>query len=318
MAADVLEIRKAVADEESLEHAERNAILDGEHADRANVRRRIDTLMEQTVLSRCVRGYAGSSQELAAYKDIGRQYLEFYISEYAEAEAFADSSIIGPLTFAQWKRIAINVCALGFAKALLKDLDLFERGRFTVEGFSLMPPTCISAEELRECFHVPETSGCPDLFDQIASCLILSEANADADYGASGAQPILVRVRDELLMPRHTRLGNPYMFLATRLAQIYRHELRRIVLEREKKFQDDLTQRLAPEYYLFGTPNVLLYRANRTLLTDIDAVVYEKETNCLYLVQLKWFAIYEDFDERENQYEKLQEKGTEWIDKVQG
>lgn len=317
VAADVLEIRKMVVDEEASEHADRNALLDGEHADRANVRQRIDTLMEQTFQSRRVGGYAGSSQELAAYKDIGRQYLEFYISEYAEAEAFADSSIIGPITFAQWKCIAINVCALGFAKALLEDLDLFERRRFTVEGFSLMPPTRVSAEELRECFHVPETSGCQDLFDQIASCLILSEVNADTDYGASGAQPILVRVRDEVLMPRYARLGNPYMFLVTRLAQVYRHELRRIVSEREKKFQDDLTQRLAPGHYLFGTPNVLLYRADRTPLTDIDAVVYEKESNCLYLIQLKWFAMYEDFEERENQYEKLREKGTEWIDKVQ-
>jgi len=318
VAADVIEIRQAVADEEALEHADRNALLDEEHADRADVLHRIDTLIKQTLQSRRTGGYAGSSQELAAYKDIGRQSLEFYVSEYVEAEAFADSSKIGPLTFAQWKSIAINVCALGFAKALLEDLDLFERGQFTVEGFSLMPPTRISAEELRECFHVPEVSGCPDLFDQISSCLILSEANIDADFGQDGAQPILVRVRDEVLLPRYTRLGNPYIFLATRLAQVYQHELRRIVSEREKKFQDDLTQRLSPQYYLFGRPNVPLYRANRTLLTDIDSVVYEKETNSLYLIQLKWFAIYEDFDERENQYEKLREKGNEWIEKVQG
>lgn len=318
LAADVLEIKKVVTDEEALEHADRNALLDGEHADRAGIRRQIDTLMEQTVRTRRVDGYAGSRQELAAYKEIGRQYLEFYISEYVEAEAFADSSIIGPLSFAQWKRIAINVCALGFAKASLEDINLLERGQFTIEGFSLMPLTRISAEELHECFHIPEVSGCPDLFDQIASCLILSEVNASADYGPHGASPILVRVRDKVFMPRYARLGNPYMFLLTRLAQVYRHDLRRIVSERERKFQDDVSQRLAPEYYVFGTPNAPLYRANKTLLTDIDAVVYEKETNFLYLVQLKWFALYEDFEDREEQYDKLREKGTEWIEKVQG
>lgn len=314
---DVIEIRKMVTDEEAIEHADRNALLDGEHDDRKDVLNRIDTLMKNAVQSSRFGGYIEPKQELAAYTDIGRQYLEFYISEYAEAEAFADSSMIGPLTFSQWKRIAINVCALGFAKSLLEDIDLLKRGRFTLEAFSLMPPSRISSEELRECFYVSEIPNCQNIFDQITSCLILSEENAEADYGGHGVQPILIRIGDEVLMPRYSRLGNPYMFLVTRLAQVYRGEIRRIVSEREKKFQDDLSERLDSEYYLYGNPNVFLYRPNKTILTDIDSVIYEKETNCLYLIQLKWFALYDSFEQRESQYEKLQDKGNEWIDKVQ-
>jgi hypothetical protein len=317
LAPQVIEIRRLAEDEEALEHADRNALLDAEHNDRDEIKRRIDTMLANERQAHADRSYPCSPHELAAFTEIGRRYLEFYLPEYPEAEAFADDSIIGPLTFAQWRGIAIKVCALAFAKAELEDGTLQLNGQYDPAGFLLMTPTRISDAELRACFDVAGMPNSAAIFDELAACLILSKDNATAEYGPDVALPCLIRIGEDVFITRYGRLGNPYLFLVARLAKVYAFQMRRLSKERETPFQTDLQRRLDGGDYLFGTPSVTLYHTGKVPLTDIDAVVYEKATNCLYLVQLKWLAVYSsDFKLREKQYNELQTKGAAWLDKV--
>ncbi|QOY95957.1 hypothetical protein IM543_09055 [Massilia sp. UMI-21] len=313
---DEVEIRKVAASEEALEHRDRDALLDAEHNERSDNRKRIDKLFEQAWHARFAAGPAGDSQALAAFREAGRQYLEFFASEYAEADAFADGTEIGPLTFAQWKQIVVNVCSLAFAKAWLEEITLMEQRRFNPLGFLTLIPTQISDAELRECFRVPGVPEQPELFEKVKACLVLGEENAKLDYGPDGAIPCLVSLGDAVFAPRYSRLGNPYMFLVQRLAKIYSFQMRRILAERESEFQDEIATLLRSNHYLFGESNVKLLKEEQ-ILTDIDLVVYERSTNCLYLIQLKWLAVYaRELARREKQYDELLNKAGGWVQKV--
>jgi len=312
-----VELIAEAADEEAVEHADRNALLDGLHDDRAEARK---TLVQRTNRLRGynqLRGYAGTQAQFNAYVELGRGWLEFFMPEYAEADAYAGTTLIGPLTFAQWKGIVVNVCAMGFACAEQEDAARHMRGWNTPGHFLSMPPSRISAEQLRTCFAV---AGIPDqeqLYNQIAECLILDAGNAGADYGADGAVPILMRIGTDVFMPRYARNSNPYMFLVSRLAKVYARDAKRMSQEREPQFVADLQTLLGGDRYTFGKERVDIF-VKKVPLTDIDAVVYEKHTSSLYLIQLKWFAVHaHDLERREEQYDELCKVGK-WINKVQG
>lgn len=313
---DEIEIRTVTASEEALEHRDRDALLDAEHSERLDDRKRIDNSFEQAWRARFAAGPVGDSQALAAFRETGRRYLEFFASEYAEADAFAGGTEIGPLTFAQWKQIIVNVCSLGFAKAWLEDITLLEKRQFNPLGFLTLIPTQISDAELRECFQVPGVPEQSELFEKVKACLVLDEKNANLDYGPDGAIPCLVSLGGAMFAPRYSRLGNPYLFLVQCLAKVYSFQMRRILAERESKFQDDLVALLRSNLYLFGEPNVKLPEGKQTL-TDIDSVVYERSTNCLYLIQLKWLAVYaRELARREKQHDELLNKAGGWVQKV--
>ncbi|WP_208277480.1 hypothetical protein [Massilia oculi] len=318
IASDHIQIHHLVQDQESLEHADRNALLDAEHDQRDEIRKKIAAMVRSEHQAHVARGFPCSQTDLDAFAKLGRRYLEFYLNEYPEAEAFADESFVGPLKFKQWKEIMINICALGFAKSELEDAGLQLENLYYPEGFLMMRPSLITHEELRKCFDVTgATENLPD-FQELAECIILSSDNATAEYGPDGALPCLVRLGEDVYITRYGRLGNPYMFLVMRLAKVYAFQMRRLTKEREEPFQKDLQRRLSDDNYIFGEPGVKIYGARNRPLTDIDSVIYEKATNCLYLIQLKWLAVHSaNFELREKQHNELVEKGTSWLDKVE-
>lgn len=316
LAPDEIEIRKMAADEEAAEYNDRNALLDAQHAERLDERRHLDLLFQQTVEFRDTAGPSGYWQAFAELRSVGRSYLELFAVDYAEADAFANDTKIGPLTFSQWKYIILNIWSLGFAKACLEDIFLIESGRFSPHGFLTLTPTRISDAELRECFRVPGVPEQPGLLEQVKTCIILTTENAKIDYDPDGAMPCLVGIGGAVFAPRCSRLVNPYQFLVQRLAKVYSFQMRRILAEREKQFQDELMALLGNDLYIFGDANVDLFKRKQKI-TDIDAVIYEKPTGCLYLVQLKWLAVHaNELDRRERQYDELQTKAGDWVHKV--
>ncbi|RYE73301.1 MAG: hypothetical protein EOO81_00920 [Oxalobacteraceae bacterium] len=311
-----VELIDVATDEEAVEHADRNALLDGLHDDRAEVRKALVQRTHRLRSYNQLRGYAGTQAQFDAYAELGREWLQFYMPEYAEADAYADTTRIGPLTFAQWKGIVVDVCAIGFACAEVEDAARLFQGWHTPGHFLSMPPSRISEQQLRTCFLV---AGIPDqeqLYKQICECLILDADNAESNFGADGAVAILVRIGANVFMPRYARCGNPYMFLVSRLSKVYAREAKRMGQEREPQFVADLRNLLGNDNYTFGKERVDIF-VNKVPLTDIDAVVYEKHTDSLYLIQLKWLAVHAyDLERREKQYTELVKVDT-WINKVQ-
>lgn len=304
-------------DEEAAEHADRNALLDGLHGDRFKVRTALKCRLEKLHRYNHLHGFAGTKAQLDAYVELGRELLEFWRPEYAEADAYVDTTSIGPLSFAQWKTVAENVCAMGFAYAEQENAALLGRGWTTPGHFLMMPLSRISPEQLRTCFAVAGMPNSETLYDKIAECLILDPGTAVADYGADGAMPILIRVGTDVFMPRYARQGNPYAFLVSRISKVYSSQARRILAEREPQFVRDLQALLGNEKYLFGKERVDIY-LKKVRQTDIDAVVYEKHSHTLYLIQIKWLAVHAyDLERREEQYDELYKIGK-WINKVDG
>jgi len=313
--AEVELIAEAV-DEEAVEHADRNALLDGMHGDRGELAKILVQRTNRMHSYNQLRGYAGTDAQFDAYVELGREWLEFFMPEYAEADAYAGTTRIGLLTFAQWKSVVVNVCAIGFAYAEQEDAARDMRGWNTPGHFLSIPPSRISAQQLRTAFAVAGIPDQQELYTQIAECLILDASNALVDYGADGAVPILVRIGEDVFMPRYARNGNPYMFLVSRLAKVYSRDAKRMGQEREPKFVCDLKNLLGNDNYIFGMERVDIF-VNKIPLTDIDAVVYEKHTGSLYLIQLKWLAVHaHDLERREKQYDELCKVGI-WIDKMQ-
>lgn len=113
-----------------------------------------------------------------------------------------------------------------------------------------------------------------------------------ATYGAWPAAPApLVQIsRDAVAWSIAGTLAAPLEFLLTQLRARFRPEWDRAVDSREDRFREELYHLftgLAPDR--FATVNhAVAIREDGHLLTDVDALVFDRETGDLALFQLKW------------------------------
>lgn len=316
---EIVEINLVGDNLERLEHADRNALLEAERNDRNLARLAIENaesdLLQKTLN---VRGYTDSTQEFEDLRKIFRLRARLNMPVYAEADEFANKTQIGPLQFRDWKKIAINLCAIGATKAHLEDRSLARSGKLTKINFLENPPILISKEELELCFRIPALDEDPRIRDEILSCFLLDPKYAhEMPESIDAPAPLLVSVQNEILMPRYSRIGNPYAFLLYRLKKIYDSKMSRVKDDRERQFRNDLERRLDSSKYFFVQRSLTLRRSDKSILTDVDAAVYEKQSNTLYFIQLKWLAVLaRDIRTRESQYTNLINPATEWVGKV--
>jgi hypothetical protein len=122
--------------------------------------------------------------------------------------------------------------------------------------------------------------------------------------------------RDFVLLPLFGALTNPYFALFRHLRQFYRADWDRAVDRREEVFRSDLARLFAEPRYLVPLRGFRLFRDNGSLLTDIDAVVVDRQCGSVALVQLKWHDIFGfSLSERESRRRNLA-KANEWTAKV--
>lgn len=123
--------------------------------------------------------------------------------------------------------------------------------------------------------------------------------------------------RDYVLLPAFGSLLNPFSGTVRQLRSIYRKHWDGGVDGREPIFRRDLCQAFPAPRFLVPENGFELRGPDGRVLTDIDAVILDRKTGSLALVQLKWYDIYgRSLRERASRRTNLLEKGNEWVGKV--
>lgn len=313
-------IKRLGPDLEAAEHSARNRLLDLEKANIATeLQQNIESYKKWHAEWMLDHSDNVSPEFFRKLVEIGRRFAELGRSEFVEAEAFGADSKIGPLTFGQWRKVAETIFAEGFARAHVQDVAMVLSGSAHPAGYLQQLPISISPADLKGFFGDLLPTDDQALYEELRSCFVLN-VDQIKRYGdvPDYPNPPLVESGDTVIILKYTRFANPYEFFLSQLLLKYESDLVLARDERETPFQNDLHGLFADKNYIVGKPNTVLHRDDGTDLTDIDAAVYEKETNSLYLFQLYWpdtFAT--DLRRRENQYKRLRKK-TKWLVEVQG
>ncbi|MFL5560792.1 MAG: hypothetical protein ACJ79K_04870 [Gemmatimonadaceae bacterium] len=122
--------------------------------------------------------------------------------------------------------------------------------------------------------------------------LVLDQTGAAVFHkSARPALPPLVRIApDGALMSTWGCLDEPFQFLLVRLRQLYPSDWDRAVDSRERIFRNDVYDALVSDSSgrFYTSPTGVKIRERGRVLTDIDAIVYDRLTGDLALFQLKW------------------------------
>lgn len=256
--------------------------------------------------------YDSDIELLALYQ----RQVRCLLSGSPEADALPDHVRLGPFTFGEWKEIAVT----GAARALLHisfatRLSTLNKGKLDLRNLLTI---FVRHKDLRKVWSEQTGVECEKTLDQISDIFMMTFEHAE-DYFVSQDSPLPYNIRFGRyfsLLPQFGYLNNICSFLAAQLKRKYRRDWDNAVNYREAKFQSDLYTLLPLPVYQRGRDNFVIQRPCGARDTDIDAVLYETSTKCLYLFQLKWFDIFEyNWKERQSKITNLL-KANRWVDQV--
>jgi hypothetical protein len=154
---------------------------------------------------------------------------------------------------------------------------------------------------------------------QILNRLTLTTENIDTHcFPPSNltAPPFIQIGQGQLLRPIWGNLSNPFAFLLRELRSVYRKDWDKAVILREEAFRNDLYALFSPDRFTTIRRNIQL-KKDGELLTDIDALIFDRITGTVGIFQLKWqdpFA--NNMRERESRKSNFLHTGNKWIASV--
>ena len=125
--------------------------------------------------------------------------------------------------------------------------------------------------------------------DSILSCLTLTASNVaiHTTRGDPTWAPVVQASEANLILPIYGLDINPFAFLLTELRARYEGDWFRVANRREARWLDELERLFVGERWQVQARNVRLREGGRDV-TDVDYLVYDRKSNELGLVQLKW------------------------------
>lgn len=246
---------------------------------------------------------------VSTYRDEARRYGRRFL----EAEALPDDVIIGDRSFGEWKQACEQ--ALGRVLAHMNFARLLQKKNPAINLSDVL--TIFARKD--DVRNVWEEAGIPAArIPATMTALTLGIDGLD-DWDGAFETPTPFHVdlgRNFVLLPLFGALTNPYFALFRHLRQFYRADWDRAVDRREEVFRSDLARLFAEPRYLVPSRGFRLSRENGSLLTDIDAVVVDRQCGAAALVQLKWHDIFGfSLSERESRRRNLA-KANEWTTRV--
>jgi len=156
---------------------------------------------------------------------------------------------------------------------------------------------------------------------KLVECFTLNENNIETHLGYPKPIPApFVKIKDDkLIISTYGCLKNPVYFLNRELKRKYPDDFFNAVNRREIRFRNQLYDIFKQDSFIKIHDNVIIKGPNGKIITDIDAVIFDKKSKSLGLFQLKWQDNFTtNFKERRSRISNLIAKSIEWIDKVDG
>jgi hypothetical protein len=230
-----------------------------------------------------------------------------------ETEALPDGACIGGKTFREWK----DVCGQA-AAAVLHHVEFSTRLKATHAGIELrnLLTMFIRRDDLE---HIWQERGLePESIRVISQAMTLNYQSID-DMLRHHDMPLPFYVdmgREFVLAPSLSALLNPFVAVVRHLRSHYRTDWDRAVDSREAIFRADLATIFKEPRYVLLPSGVKLRRADGSLLTDVDAVVQDRLSGTVALIQLKWHDVF-SHSLRERESRKLNLiAANQWVERV--
>jgi hypothetical protein len=256
----------------------------------------------------CIR-YDSDEELLAFYRTLAAAWA----SNCAESEALPPTAVVGGRPFKAWREV--NEAAFG---RILHHIAFATRLQRTNPRLDLRNLLSIYARK-DDVAAVWEQSGeRPEDVSTIVRNLLLDADNV-ALWQAKYEIPLPYYIdlgRDFVMLPLFGGLLNAHAGLAWTLRDRYRDEWNSAASGREEIFRSDLRRALPAPRFLVSANEILLKRADGSVLTDIDVIVLDREAREVGLFQLKWYdAVGYSPDERDSRRRNLLE-ANQWVEKV--
>lgn len=164
--------------------------------------------------------------------------------------------------------------------------------------------------------QIPETE-----MTQIFSCLTATPENIECHIkDHKSFSPVFIKVSDDHVMRSITGTFNkPMMFLMRELKRQFPDDYHRNT-EREDMFRKQvyslfIEKQIQKAKLLFAEQEVNI--KSNGVHTDIDAAIFDTQSQSLALFQLKWQDLYaHDLKERRSRLSNYSKKAEEWIEKI--
>lgn len=154
--------------------------------------------------------------------------------------------------------------------------------------------------------------------EAILESMILTGSNLDV-HTASGETawaPIVQASTQSLLLPTYGMDINPFLFLLTDLRARFESDWFRAANNREGRWIDEIQRLFEGPRWLVTAKGIKL-RHDGKVATDVDVVIFDRKTNELALVQLKWqHPIGMDNRGRRSAGKNLTQESNRWIGAV--
>jgi hypothetical protein len=253
--------------------------------------------------------YDNDMSVVEAYRRMASEYGD----RFMEGEALGDGVIIGDRSFADWRTACDHalgrvMCHVDFALILTR-----LQPRIAVSDVA----TIFARRDDVEAVWIQ--AGLPA--QQVASTMDALTLSVDglADWERSHETPCPFYIdlgQDFVLLPCFGALTNPYFALFRHLRNAYRIDWDRGLDERESRFRSDLRTAFAEPRFDVPGNGFKLRRGDGSTLTDIDAVVLDRQAGRMAILQLKWHDVFGfSLTERESRRRNLLQ-ANEWVDRV--
>jgi hypothetical protein len=155
--------------------------------------------------------------------------------------------------------------------------------------------------------------------EQALSVVTLSLENIDKHCSVPGnfaAPAVIVAGEGRLICPVWGCLSHPFQFMLEELKRSYRPDWDRAVDGREIHFRQELYE-LFPGERFKKIHRSAKIRIDSKTLTDVDALILDRESGVVALFQLKWQDTFRHaVRERESRKRNFQRSSNEWVSRV--
>jgi len=254
-------------------------------------------------------GYDNDLEIVGAFRERATSYGRNVL----EGEALPDDVTLGDRTFSEWKfacdqALGRILCHIEFARLLIEKHPYTRMGNVAT--------IFTRREDAADVWR--EAGMAESRIDPTMKALTLDFHGLD-DWNRATEVPCPFYVdlgKDFLLLPCFGALTNHYFALFRHLRHTYRTDWDKGVDRRESIFRADMAKAFPKSRYVIPSHGAKLRRMDGTLLTDVDAVILDKQSGRLALVQLKWHDIFgRSLAERESRRLNI-EKANEWVSRV--
>jgi hypothetical protein len=245
---------------------------------------------------------------------LSKMQASFLWSEYNESSSFPDDAVLGSRTFGEWREICqtaaanINMYLLYAGKAraekmtgaenLMNNLTRFVGNCFESGLFQAGPDDTrdFNTEDVHDIFFL-NAEDAKRLYD---------EGEIPLPYG--------IKWGNGLVLPVFGYLGNMTYTLVNNLRSKFKDDWQAMVDLREPTLQAELASLFKDSNHTIGKWNLNITTLHGN--TDTDGAIYELESNCLYIFQLKCPDVWaRNLNQRRNRLHDLA-KANKWIERL--